>query len=191
MKRIAAIMLTLLPAFISFAQKPLTPEAQKVKDAYDWLLKQPNLPENQLHFIESFPDTKDYYIEVFTPHTFDQLYFNYEAYVSKYRELSKMYPKQVMIKSITISKQLHTSKGPAAIMQETIMETANISPKAFAVVVNKLKKKEQISLVQFLADVPDHNNYPQYQTLIKKLEDNGDTKIADLMIEARDQRMKQ
>lgn len=191
MKRVSyLLLLALLPLFAA-AQKPLTPEAEKIKGAYEWLMKQQNLPENQIHFIESFPDSKDHYIEVFTPHTFDQLYFNYEAYLAKYRELGRMYPKQVLAKSITIGKKLSTSDGPAGIMQEMIMEFANINPAAFAGEVKKLKKNEQQSLITFLADVPDHNKYAGYQRLLTELEKLQETKLADIMIAARDLKIKQ
>jgi hypothetical protein len=191
MKLVSYIVLLILVPALSIAQKPLTPEAGRVKAAYEWLLKQPNFPENHIHFIESFPNNKDHYIEVFTPHTFDQLYFDYEAYLAKYRELGRMYPKQVLAKSMVIGKKLSTAGGPAGIMQQTIMEVANINPAAFAAEVKKLKKNEQLALIGFLADVPDHNNYPQYHTLIKELEKLQETKIADIMIAARDTRVKQ
>jgi hypothetical protein len=191
MKSLAVIVFGLLSAFSCFGQKPLTPEAQKVKDAYEWMLKQPNFPENHIHFIESFPENKDDYITTFTPHTFDQLYFNYDAYIAKYRELGKMYPRQVMAKSIAIGKQLHTATGPASIMQETIMDIANTDPKTFAREANKLKKKDKTSLVYFLADVPDHDNYTQYNDLVKALENSGEAELAEMLIAARDERMKQ
>lgn len=191
MKSVALILTCLLLPFFSPAQKPLAPEAQKVKDAYEWMMKQPNLPENHIYFIESFPEDKDAYIEVFTPHTFDQLYFDYQTYLSKYRELGRMYPKLVLAKSIAIGKQLHSVKGPAGIMQQTIMELAGINPQAFATEAGKLKKKEQRSLALFLADVANHNDYTQYQELIKEMERLNQPKIADLLIEVRDERMRQ
>jgi hypothetical protein len=178
MKRAIYIALLSLLPFAGNAQKPLTLEAEKVKAAYDWLMKQPDFPENHMAFIRAFPDNKDHYIEVFTPHTFDQLYFQYDAYLAKYRELGRMYPKQVMPKCVAICKKLSMSDGPAGIMQETMMEVAGINPDAFAVELKKLRKNEQASVLAFLAGSPYES---QYQSLIKALEALNETKVANAM----------
>ncbi|WP_276132112.1 hypothetical protein [Polluticoccus soli] len=181
MKRAVYIALLSLLPFAGVAQRPLTPEAEKVKAAYDWLMKQPDFPENHMAFIKAFPDNKDHYIDVFTPHQFDQLYFQYDAYLAKYRELGRMYPKQVMPKCVSICKKLSLSDGPAGIMQETMMEVAGLNPEAFALELKKLKKNEQASVIAFLAGSPYNS---QYQELIKSLEQLNETKIAQAMTNA-------
>ena len=191
MKHVSYLVVFILLPTVLFAQKPLTPEATKVRDAYEWLLKQSNLPENQLLFIRSFPDNKDAFIETFTPHTFDQLYFQRDVYLAKYHEFGKMYPKQVLAKSIEIGRKLHVADGPAAEIQKSIMEIANSHPAALVAEMKGLGKKERLALVTFIADVKDHNSYPQYQQLIDKLVKIEATNIADMLIEARDVRMRQ
>lgn len=190
--RLSIIFILLLSAVYGYAQpQPLSPEAEKIKKAYEWLLKQPNLPENQLHYLEVFPATKDEYIKIFDPHSLDELYFNATAYLAKYRELARAYPKQVLPRSMAIGKQLVYAQDPAETMQQSIVEMANLDPKAFAAEMHKLKKKEQLSLITFLADVPDPNNYTSYRKLIRKLEKIEETKIADMLIAERDARMQQ
>jgi hypothetical protein len=191
MKHVSYLVLFILLPTVLFAQKPLTPEATKVRDAYEWLLKQSNLPENQLLFIRSFPDNKDAFIETFTPHTFDQLYFKRDLYLAKYHEFGRMYPKQVLTKSVGIGKKLHVADGPAAEMQKSIIEIANSRPEVFVTEMKGLNKKERIALVTFMADIKDHNNFPQYQQLIDKLVKIEANNIADMLIEARDVRMRQ
>lgn len=191
MKPVSYIVLLILVPVLGVAQKPLTPEAGKVRDAYEWLLKQSNLPENQLLFIRSFPDNKNAFIETFTPHTFDQLYFQRDLYLAKYHEFGRMYPKQVLAKSVEIGKKLHVADGPAAEIQKSIMDIANSRPEVFVTEMKGLNKKERLALVTFMADINDHNSYPQYQELIDKLLKIEANNIADMLIEARDVRMRQ
>jgi hypothetical protein len=190
MHRITILCFLLLSVCCHAQQQKLSPEAEKIKKAYEWLMKQPNLPENQLYYLEVFPATKDEYIKIFAPHTLDELYFNAPAYLSKFRELANMYPKQVLPKGIAIGKDLVYAQDPAETMQRTIMEMANHDTRTFAAAVHKLKRKEQTGLIRFLADVPDHNNYPEYQKLINRLEKADETKIADMLVAERDARMK-
>jgi hypothetical protein len=57
--------------------------------------------------------------------------------------------------------------------------------------INSLSPKEQSNLIAFLADVENHEAYPEYKQLIKAIDDRGQKDLADQFTDAMHKREKQ
>lgn len=135
---------------LSFGQH-LSPQAEKLKAAYEALQQQPHAPILQIRYIQAFPGNKVDFIDIFNAHTQDQLTAMGADYVKKFRKLGYDYMDSVLPKAITIGKELPTwSEGAVDELQKTVYYLTNKNPQLFVNIVRGLKKEEQESLATFL-----------------------------------------
>jgi hypothetical protein len=71
------------------------------------------------------------------------------------------------------------------------VELGNKYTTIFVQKLNSLKPVEQSNLIKFLADVENHDAYPEYKQLIKAINDAGQKDLADQFTEAMHKREKQ
>lgn len=149
MKKLLAVILLMLPVCLLAQQ--LSPQALKLKVAYEKLQQQPHAPILQIQFIQAFPENKVDFIDIFNAHTQDQLAAKGVDYVKKFRKLGYDYMDSVLPKAIAIGKDLPTwSEGAVDELQKTIYYLTNKNPQLFVEAVRKLNKGEQESLAAFL-----------------------------------------
>lgn len=171
-----ALILCLLPICM-YAQK-LSPEAAAVKYAYDELMKTPLAPVMQIRYLRAFPDNADDFINVFNPHTRDQLHEVAIDYVKKFRELGYDFEDTVLPKSIAIGKDLTTwSPGAVDELQKTIYFVTDKHRQKFIDIVKEMKNHEIESLASFLYAGSKGEN-KNYFTLIAIIERADERRIA-------------
>src|SRR5437762_9977918 len=90
------MLLLFLPALLYAQVKPLSRDAQKIKNAYEALLKDINAPLNKIQFIEAFPGSKEKFVNVFYPYEKDELYAVRKEYVNIYTGIGNSFPKKVL-----------------------------------------------------------------------------------------------
>ena len=144
------IALVLMWQVCVYAQQ-MSPQALKLKIAYEKLQQQPHAPILQIQFIQAFPGNKVDFIDIFNSHTRDQLTTDGVDYVKKFRKLGYDFMDSVLPKAIAIGKDLPTwSEGAVDELQKTIYYLTNKNPQLFVETVRKLNKDEQESLAVFL-----------------------------------------
>lgn len=166
----------------------LLPETQKVKVAYEAIVRDGSLPENQVFFLKSFPNTKDTFIRVFIPNEYDQLYTESRAYVEAFGRYGEMYPQYALPKAISLSKGLLWASGAVADLHEITLRLANANTDLFITELKKLKKKEVTSVIYFLANAP--NAGPDLQILVNKLKAGNGMQLADQFTKTMDEQKK-
>jgi hypothetical protein len=132
----------------------ILPETKKVKDAYEMLMKDASLSENQVYFIKCFPNHRDTFLRVFVPNEYDQLYGESKSYMEAFRKYGLMYPLFSMQKTINLCKGMHWSDDAVGDLHSIILEFATNHPRIFAAELKRLKKKEIAGVVYFLANAP-------------------------------------
>ncbi|MCB0700712.1 MAG: hypothetical protein KDC11_12710 [Chitinophagaceae bacterium] len=171
-----AIIMLVMPVSLS-AQK-LSREAEKVKFAYDELMKTPLAPVMQIRYLQAFPDNADDFINVFNPHTHDQLQEVAVDYVKRFRELGYDFEDSVLPKSIAIGKQLTTwSPGAVDELQKTIYFVTDKHRQKFLDIVKEMKNEEIQSMARFLYSGKKGEN-KNYYVLIEIIERAGEKRIA-------------
>ena len=94
-------------------------------------------------------------------------------------------------KSIDIGKNLRWEADAVGYLQHGIVALGNNYTSLFILKINSLSPEEQSNLISFLADVENHDAYPEYKQLIKSIKVAGRTDLADKFITAMNQREKQ
>lgn len=156
--KVLLLIIVLLLPIISDAQK-LSAKSEVVYKAYNKLKKVPHAPVLQIRYIEVFPDNKTDFIDIFNPHTKDQLTEIGIECVKKFRKLGYDFTDSVLLKSILIGKDLPVwSAGPVDEIQKTIYLLADKNKQLFIDIVEDLKKEEQESLAAFLYSGPIGGN---------------------------------
>jgi len=183
MKKLLIIALLLIQSF-AYGQ-PLSPQAKKVKHAYDELLKLPHAPVLQIKYIQVFPGNKVDFMDVFNAHTQDQLAGKSVDYVKKFRKLGYDYIDSVLPKSIQIGKEMPTwSEGAVDELQKTIYYLTNKNPMLFVNTVKELTKEEQALLASFLISGEGGVKNVNYDTLLDILDKAGEKKLHKIFSEA-------
>lgn len=177
--RYLMMVLVLMPAITygQLAYRELSPEAKRIRYAYDELVKVPHSSVTQLTFIQVFPATRDAFINILNPDTQDELTDIGADVVKHFREVGKDWPDSVLRKSILIAKDLNVwSKGPAGELQKTIYLLTSEHPFIFINAVNELKSNEQAALGGFLSSGKDGTN-KNFDALVDLLERAGEKKM--------------
>ncbi|HEY9177876.1 MAG TPA: hypothetical protein VIN07_09310 [Flavipsychrobacter sp.] len=190
MMKLLAAVFWILPACLHAQQ--LSPQALRLKKAYEALQQQPHAPILQIQFIQAFPGNKVDFIDVFDAHTQDQLAGKSIDYIKKFRKLGYDYMDSVLPKAIAIGKELPTwSEGAVDELQKTIYYLTNRNPQLFVETVRKLNKEEHESLAVFLyaADGGKPNeNYPVLLDIFD-IADKRIHKIFSAQVELPDRRL--
>lgn len=196
MKKALTIFGLLLCSLASQAQvhsimpDPLLPDAERIKYAYEQLVKAPLSPVVQTQYITSYPATKKSFMDVFNSAQMDQLYNVRHIYLDTLKSLGKIYPKELLSKLIVLGKDLKADGDISSELQKALMILANAEPAHFAAQAKQLKKKELDSFIRFLADNNNYSTYPEYELLIGKLQPEGNNDLVDKLINSKKERQK-
>ncbi|MEO8149309.1 MAG: hypothetical protein ABI723_16810 [Bacteroidia bacterium] len=168
----------------------LIPEAEKIKSAFEKFSTDTNSKSLQYNYVTEFPSDSKTFLRVFQTEKFDQLYLESYKYLKALEKCSRNFPKEVISKYIDIGKNLVWDADAVGGLQHLSVELAIKQVKFFVDKYKTLDIKEQQSLINFYADVENHNAYQEYQVLINKLNKIGETDIAKKLETARTIRKK-
>ncbi len=177
------------PADLAFAQQ-LSTKSKQVLTVYNQLQSCPGSKTCALNYIEVFPDDTAQFLRVFAPADFGQLYKSSDNFIDEFFKLSRYHSVLVINKAIDIGKDLKWDADAVGYLQHGIVALGNRYTRLFILKINSLKPKEQSNLITFLADVENHDAYPEYKKLIKSINDAGRTDLADKFKTAMIQREK-
>jgi len=178
------LLFFLLFCRFTFSQT-LSPEALKVKTAFENLSADDNSKRVQRIYIAAFPSNTKTFLNVFHPEKFDQLYTGSFKYLEAFEKCSTNFPKKVLNKCIDIGKNLVWDADAVGQLQHI---SVRLSVKFLSIFVNKYKSltnEEQEKLITFYADVENFDHYSEFQELIDKLNNIGETDIANKLISGR------
>lgn len=189
----AFFMLRLLPLVLLFFTGPiisqtLHPQAVKIKTAFEKLSLDTNNRKLQKNFVAAFPSDAQTFLDIFLPEKLDQLYSESYRYLQMLKRCAKTIPKNVIGKCIDIGKDLVWDADAVGHMQKIIVELSMDYLKVFIGKFGTLSTDEQNRLINFYADVENHNAYTIYQDLIDKLNAIGRTDITAKLEVARTDR---
>lgn len=190
-RRLLLLFAFLLLAGNMVASPPLSPEAQRVQNAYARLQANPTAAPAKLAYLKAFPDSKAAFLRVFSPVDGGQLYGTSHEQVTALKSIATTYPQAVLALCFGIGKNLTWDADAVGDLQYTTVEVGGRHPRAFAAEARKLKPAERQALFRFLADAENHRQYPQYQALITRLTESGAADLAAALEQARQRRMKE
>ncbi|HYV91268.1 MAG TPA: hypothetical protein VE978_05775 [Chitinophagales bacterium] len=167
----------------------LTADAMKVKTAFDNLSADTNSKKLQEDYIAAFPSDSNSFLKIFGPEKFDQLYSESYKYLEALEKCAATFPIEVINKCIDIGKDLGWDADAVGQLQQMSVDLAIKCTTVFVSKYKTLEGKEQNNLINFYADVENHNAYPEYQELINKLNSIGEKDIAKKLEIARTIRM--
>ena len=186
-------MIRLLPVVLLFLTGPITsqtlhPDAMKIKTAFEKLSLDTNKKKLQKKFVADFPSDAQTFLDIFLPEKLDQLYSESYRYLEMLKRCAMTLPKTVIGKCMDIGKGLVWDADAVGHMQKIIVELSGDHLKLFLQKFRTLSNEEQNRLINFYADVENHNAYSIYQDLIDKLNAAGKTDISVKLEVARTDR---
>jgi hypothetical protein len=164
---------TLLFLFTSLNSQKLIPDADKIKAAFDKLSADTNNKELQAKYVAAFPSDSGTFSNVFQTIASDRLYSGYYKYLQVVEMCATSFPKEVIGKCIDLGKNLTWDADAIGQLQTISVSIATKYLTEFIGKFNTLTQKEQDKLINFYADVENHNAFPAYEYLIEQLSLNG------------------
>jgi hypothetical protein len=174
------LFLWLLP-LASIAQRPLTPDAEKVKKQFGYLRFEERAALSHVDYITAFPKDKTTFLDVFYPWQLDQLYEDRHKYVDALKKIGEQYPRRVLERSIGICKDLRGNEDVVGEMQDIVIGLGNNHTFEFISETRKLNKEELRLFSHFLADARDRDGV---LSLVVKLKKKKESKMADAIVNA-------
>lgn len=168
----------------------LIPDAVKIKTAFDKLSADKNNKKLQANYVFAFPSDTKTFFNVFQTDSFDQLYSDSYKYIDVLEKCATTFPKEVISKCVDIGKNLVGDADAVGQLQNISVELASKHLTIFTDKFKTLDIKSQDSLINFYADVENHNAYKIYQDLIDNLNSVGQTDISKKLETARTIRKK-
>lgn len=187
--RIITTLIFLLLLKTTFSQT-LIPASEKIKTSFEKLAADTSNKKLQADYIKAFPSDTKTFLSVFQTKTFDQLYSDSHKYLNELEKCATNFPKDVIDKCIDISKNLVWDADAVGQLQHLNIKLFSQNVNVFIDKFNTLDNKEQDALINFYADVENHNAYKIYQNLIDKLNTSGQTAISKKLELARTNRQK-
>ncbi len=185
------IFLILLCFHLSSTAQGLSTESKQIQTAWNELKNDATSKQKQVHYIEAFPKNASQFKAVFDPDNFKELYKDSYQYIETFLSLSKVYPIDVINKSLDIGKELIWEADAAGQIQNGIVELGNEHTRLFANKVKSLTLNQRKHLITFLADVENHKAYTIYQQLIVSLKRINEAELSSQFVKARAVRVKQ
>ncbi|MBK7852245.1 MAG: hypothetical protein IPJ66_14250 [Bacteroidetes bacterium] len=161
-----------------------------MKIAFEKLKADSSNKKLQSEYITAFPSDTKTFLNVFQTEKFDQLYNDSEKYLDALVQCAIYYPKEVISKCVDLGKNLIWDADAVGQLQRMTVDLAVKNPNTFLAKYKTLNTKEQTSLINFLADVENHDAYKEYQDIIDKMQIIGQTEISNKLELARTERKK-
>ena len=143
--------------------------SKKVVRAYEQLNKNSRNDSVQLNYIRSFPHDWRTFLSVFQPDDLSQLYPKYDDYTTVLDSLRIKYPVEVGKLLIGLACKAKWEADATGDVQHILGRFAVCNTILFAKLLREQTKSEQNNVIKFLADVENHDAYPEYQSIIDNL----------------------
>lgn len=170
--------------------KPLSPQAQLLKEALQALQANPNDTRVQKQYLERFPKDFESFMRLFAPKDFSELYDGAE-YIFALRTLIPSHPLVVGEILVGLGKDAHWEADAPNYLQMVTAQFAVSETSTFAKILRRCSAEDVSTLIRFLADKENHAAYEEYPLIAKNLRQLGDEDLAKLFEQAKAERMKQ
>jgi hypothetical protein len=172
-------------------EKPLSPQAQSLKQLLSSLKEHPEDKSIQSQYLLAFPKDIKTFRNLFDQSDFSELYYDEADYVGMLSSLAERHPETVGKLLIGLCK--NATAGPDALsdLQQATIEYATSRTSLFAKLMKARPAKEASGVIRFLADVENHEAYPEYSQLIANLRKGNETTLARQFESARTERKRQ
>jgi hypothetical protein len=152
------------------------------------LVNTPYDPSAQARYLELFPRTYNGFLQLFEP---GQPLYDGHDYVEALSPLARTHEEEVGKLLVTLSKDAHYNADAPAYLQSATSLYGSQHTQAFLLLLKGLPASKQANLIAFLADVENHDAYPEYQIIIDHLKALGDAALAKKFELARAKRARQ
>ena len=192
MKRIFVALLCLAvivwPIHLNGRQKVEPVKVESLRTALSQLVHAPNDPSAQARYLELFPRTYNVFLQLFEP---GQPLYDGHDYVEALSPLAKTHEEEIGKLLVTLSKDAHYDADAPAYLQSATSLYGSEHTQIFLSLLKGLPPSKQENLIAFLADVANHDAYPEYQIMIDHLKGLGETALAKKFELARTKRSRQ
>ena len=142
-------------------------------------------------FISEFPRDFKTFLSIFHRNDFSELYRNSHIYLDLLKHLSSEYPDKVVYLLFGLSKDAKWDADAPSYLQDILTEYIIKHFDLFITPFKKLPIKEQKNISVFLADVETIATYPEFKTILNLLKKHNETKIYEMFLNSKKERMKQ
>ena len=171
---------------ITAQQKPLSPEGQRLIDAFAELQTKPDDPTAQEQYLKVFPHDYKSFLALFDLDR--ELYDGYK-FIIVLPSLAKNHENEVGRVLTQLSKDAHKEADAPTYLQYATAVYADEHTKTFVGLLQQLPPGEHANLVTFLGDVENHRVYGQYQGIIDHMRGIGRDDLAREFEVAREKRL--
>lgn len=176
------------PAHVAGNQKTPSAPATNLSRALTQLRDTPDDPRAQARYLEAFPQTYKQFLQLFD---LGQPLYDGHDYVEVFSSLAEDHEHEVGKLLIALSKDAHYSADAPSYLQHATSAYGSKHTKTFLALLKGLPAHRQANLITFLADVENHQNYPDYQLIIDHSKALGEAALAEKFELARAKRSKQ
>jgi len=143
-------------------------------------------------YIKSFPKDFESFKLMFygTKNELGELYKTHSEHMNALWKLSKEYPGRILELWFSIALNGHGGSDAITILQIQILKFGIKNTVLFSNKLNKFSKDQRKSIIKFLADIEDHNQYYEYKALLSELKKQNKSCLFNLFNEAKIKRMK-
>lgn len=180
-------LLLLLSAAGLANPKTTSLEAKHLTQALAQLQKSPADPTVQKLYLETFPHTYAAFLELFEP---GRPLYDGEAFIDALYPLAEDHESEVGKLLTQLSKDAHYDADAPSYLQQATASFANHHTEAFLSLLAQLSVVQQHRLISFLADVENHQSYPDYQAIVDHSNALGQSALARKFEAARTERQK-
>jgi len=182
------LLLICSPVASSAVDKEVSKTAAQLTQALEQLQKTSDDPNIQERYLEAFPHTYKSFLELFEP---DSPLYDGHEYLEALYSLAGRHEVDVGELLVRLSKDAHYDADAPSYLQHATTTFGGQYTKTFVVLVKKLPFDKQSNLITFLADVENHQAYPEYQLIIDHLKGLAERELAHKFEAARAKRSKQ
>jgi hypothetical protein len=137
--------------------------AKQLMRALSQVQKTPDDRKVQERYLEAFPQTYPSFLELFDLN--HPLYDGHE-YVETLYSLAESHELDVGRLLVRLSKDAHYEADAPSYLQNSTVTFGSQHTKTFLALLKQLPVGKQANLITFLADVENHQAYPEYQLII-------------------------
>jgi hypothetical protein len=169
----------------------ISPESTKLEELRKKVEKNPT-ETNMCAYLNAFPLSFQKFKFIFygQKNLLGELYDKHEEHLNLLWKLSEKYPNKVLAIWFSIAKEGHWGSDAINILQNQLVKYGVENTKIFAASLKRIKRKEQLGIIRFIADKEAHDIYFYYIHLLENLKKLNFTDLYNKFYEARKERMK-
>jgi len=177
-----------LSAAGSANQSTMPNGAEQLTQALAQLQRAPDDRKVQERYLDAFPQTYKSFLELFD---FNHPLYDGHEYVETLYSLVGSHELEVGRLLVQLSKDAHYDADAPSYLQNATATFGSQHIEIFLALLKQLPVGEQANLITFLADVENHQAYPEYQLIIDHLKALDERSFARKFVAARAKRSRQ